>query len=382
MSNIEKCSIASKCGGCQYQGIPYEKQLTKKQNQTENLFSGIIKADPIVGMDNPLFYRNKVHHALSVDKKGNIISGSYAEGTHRIIFSEQCMLEDKNAQEIIKTVRMLLKSFKIPIFDERTERGLVRHILIRKGFKSGQVMVVLVTANSIFPSRSNFVKALRSAHPEITTVVQNINGKYTGMVLGDRFITLYGKGYITDELCGFKYRISPDSFYQINPIQTEKLYNTAVEFAELKGNETVIDAYCGIGTIGITASRYCKSVIGTELNSNAVNDAIINAKENGISNARFYCSDAGDYMARLAESKKKVDVVFTDPPRSGCSERFIEALSSLSPQKIVYISCNPETQVRDIKQLIKFGYKPQRLKPFDLFPFTKHTESVCSLKLK
>ena len=259
------CPVSRRCGGCQFLDIPYEKQLQHKQKQVEDLLKGICPVKKITGMENPFYYRNKVHAVFGY-QKGKAISGVYEEGTHEIVLVEQCMIEDKKADEIIGTIRGMLKSFKIKTYDEDTGYGLLRHVLVKRGFATNQVMVVLVTASPVFPSRNNFVKALREKHPEITTIIQNINDRGTSMVLGDREKVLFGKGYIEDVLCGYTFRISSKSFYQINPVQTEKLYAKAMELAGLTGKETVIDAYCGIGTIGMVASAKAKTVIGVELN--------------------------------------------------------------------------------------------------------------------
>lgn len=379
-----KCSVYKKCGVCQYINLPYEEQLKKKQKEMEKLLKKFGKVQPIIGMKNPYYYRNKVHAVFGFDKKLGVISGTYQPGTHRIVNIPECLIEDQKSQEIIRTIRGLLKSFKIKIYDEDTGYGLLRHVLIRRGFTSGQIMVVLVLRSPIFPSKNNFVKALRKEHPEISTVVVNVNDKHTSMVLGTRDIVLYGKGYIEDTLCGCKFRISPQSFYQVNPVQTEVLYSKAIEFAGLTGKENVIDAYCGIGTIGLIAAKKAKEVIGIELNPQAVKDARLNAKCNEIKNARFYEGDAGDFMIKMSEGtksapKQKVDVVFMDPPRSGSTEAFLSSAVTLSPQKIVYISCGPDTLARDLEYLTRHGYKVNQIQPVDMFGFTVHVETVVLL---
>ena len=240
-------------------------------------------------------------------------------------------------------------------------------------------MVVLVLSSPILPSKNNFVKALRKEHPEITTIILNINDKQTSMVLGERQTVLYGKGYIEDELCGCTFRISPKSFYQVNPVQTEILYNKAIELAGLTGKETVIDAYCGIGTIGLIASKHAKEVIGVELNSDAIKDAIINAKQNGIKNVIFYNKDAGEFMVEQAQMEKKIDVVFMDPPRAGSDEAFLSSVVKLSPEKVVYISCNPETLATDLEYLVARGYQAETIVPVDMFAWTGHVETVVAL---
>jgi 23S rRNA (uracil1939-C5)-methyltransferase len=327
-------------------------------------------------MEAPYHYRNKVHAVMARDRKGKIISGVYKEGTHQVLPVEECLIENQKADEIIGTIRGLLPSFKIRVFDEDTGYGFLRHVLVRTAHATGEIMVVLVTASPVFPSKNNFVKALRKAHPEITTVVQNINNRDTSMVLGDKEHVLYGPGFIVDELCGFRFRISSKSFYQVNPVQTEVLYNKAIEAAGLTGKETVVDAYCGIGTIGIAASGKAKEVIGVELNKDAVRDAITNAKMNQVKNIRFYANDAGKFMVQMASQGAKADVVFMDPPRSGSTEEFINAVAVLKPERVVYVSCNPETLARDLQIFKKKGYRAMEAWPVDMFPMTSHCESI------
>lgn len=333
-------------------------------------------------MRYPCFYRNKVTAAFGKDKKGNIICGTYQEGTHYIVQVDKCLIEDEKCQEIIRSIRGLLKGFKMEPFNEDTGKGLLRHVLVRRGIKTGEIMVVLVLGTHVFPSGNNFVKELRKLHPEISTVVININEKRTSMVLGEREKVSFGKGYITDELCGCRFRISPSSFYQINPLQTEVLYNKAIEFAGLTGKESVIDAYCGIGTIGMVAAKHAKNVIGVELNGNAVRDARMNAKENKIENIEFFKGDAGDFMVKMAAEKAKADVVFMDPPRAGSTEEFLTAVKTLSPKKLVYVSCNPVTLSRDLEFITKNGYEVKKIQPVDMFPFTDHCETVVLLTRK
>ena len=373
------CSVAKKCGGCRYQGVSYEEQLRKKQRYTEGLLKKFGKVEPIIGMEDPYYYRNKVHAAFGRDRKGNIISGIYEEKSHRIVSVDDCMIEDKKSQEIIRTIRGMLKSFKIKIYDEDTGYGLLRHVLVRRGFSTGEIMVVLVTVSPIFPSKNNFVKALRKEHPEITTVVLNVNDRQTSMVLGERNIVLYGPGFIKDRLMGLTFRISPSSFYQVNPVQTEVLYGKAMEFAGMTGKERVVDAYCGTGTIGIIASRNARDVIGVELNRDAIRDARMNARENKIRNVRFVPGDAGWFMEGMAAEGEKVDVVLMDPPRAGSDRKFLHSLLTLSPDKIVYVSCNPETLARDLAYLTKRDYQVKKIQPVDMFPVTDSIETVVLL---
>ena len=373
---MKQCPVFKKCGGCQYLNLTYEEQLEKKKKELQRLLKGICPIHEVIGMENPWHYRNKVHAVFSHDRKGNPISGVYQENSHIVLPVESCLIEDEKADEIIGTIRGMLKSFKIRTYDEDTGYGLLRHVLVKRGFATGEIMVVLVTASPVFPSRNNFVKALRQKHPEITTVIQNINGRDTSMVLGDREQVLYGKGYIEDVLCGCRFRISARSFYQVNPVQTEVLYSKAMEYAGLTGKETVVDAYCGIGTIGIVASRKAKQVIGVELNPDAVRDAVRNARANKIDNIRFYQGDAGDFLQKMAANGEKADVVFMDPPRSGSTERFMAAAAAMGPKRIVYVSCGPDTLARDLKYLRKKGYRVEKGVGVDLFPWTGHVETV------
>lgn len=375
----EKCKVWKKCGGCQYQGVSYTEQIKIKQKNMNKLLKKYGNVKPIIGMENPFYYRNKVHAVFDRDKKGNIICGTYEAGTHRVVPVEECMIEDKISQEIIRAIRDMLKSFRIKTYDEDTGYGLLRHVLVRRGFSTDEIMVVLVVASPIFPSKNNFVKALRKKFPQISTVVLNVNDKKTSMVLGERDIVLYGKGFIRDRLCGCTFRISPQSFYQVNPVQTELLYKTAIEYAGLGRKERVIDAYCGIGTIGLVVAGKAREVIGIELNKNAVRDAIVNARENKITNARFYQGDAGEFMEGMVSEGERADVVFMDPPRTGSTEKFLTSMVKLGPSRIVYISCGPDTLARDLEFLTKHGYVTRKIQPVDMFSFTEHCEVVCLL---
>ena len=374
-----KCPISHLCGGCQYVDMPYEQQLAEKQKYIDDLLSGFGPVDKIIGMENPYHYRNKVTAAFRRMKSGEIISGVYEEGTHNILPVENCYVEDDKAAAIIRTFAGLIKSFKLQIYNEDTGTGLIRHLQIRVGRKTGQIMVIIVTASPVFPSKKNLAKALVTAHPEITTIVQNINMKDTSMVIGDRNQVVYGKGYIEDILCGKRFRISPGSFYQVNPEQTEVLYGKAIKYADLKKKETVIDAYCGIGTIGIAASDRAKKVIGVELNEAAVHDARVNVRMNKIQNVDIYSNDAGRFMVDVAEEGDSIDVVFMDPPRSGSTEEFMSSVITLGPKRVVYISCGPESLARDLKYMTKNGYQVIKVTPVDMFPLTRGVETVVLL---
>ncbi len=375
-TNPDACPHAARCGGCQLQNMTYDRQLRWKQNLAEQTLGSFGRVEKIIGMDEPTHYRNKVQAAFGRTRDGRIISGVYQSGTHRIVPVDECMTEDRTADAIIADIRRMLPAFRVTVYDERNGTGFLRHVLVKRGFSTGEVMVVLVAATDRFPTKKPFVKALLEKHPEITTLVLNVNSKDTNLVLGEREIVLYGNGWIEDTLCGLTFRISPRSFYQINPIQTEKLYDLAISWAALDGESTVVDAYCGIGTIGLAASRKAGRVIGVELNRSAVKDAIANARRNGITNARFYAGDAGDFMRAMAEDGMKADVVFMDPPRAGSSVTFIESVATLQPKKVVYISCNPETQARDLAVFAAHGYRAMRIRPVDMFPWTKHVETV------
>lgn len=373
-----KCRLFKRCGGCQLKES-YEEQLEWKQAKVNRILSKFSECQKIIGMEKPYNYRNKVQHGLYTNPKRQIISGIYQSGSGRIVPCESCMLEDIRAGKIISTIRILMRSFKIFPFNPNTENGLVRHIMIRKGFNSGEYLVCIVTSKSLFPSRKNFTAALLKAHPCITTIVQNVCTNPMPLTMGEQEIVLYGNGYIEDTLCGKKFRISARSFYQVNPVQTELLYKKAIEFAELTKNDRVLDCYCGTGTIGIIASDFCKEVIGVEINASAVSDAKINAAMNDCKNITFVNGDSGEFMKEMAQAGEKADVVFTDPPRTGSDRRFLESLSKLSPKRIVYISCGIESLERDLNILRKSGYEVRKIQPVDMFPHTKHIETVVLL---
>ncbi len=378
----EFCPVAKKCGGCQLQNMSYPEQLSYKQAKVIRLLGKFCRVGEIIGMENPYNYRNKVQAAFGMTRGGKIISGVYQSGSHRIVSIDECRLEDKKADEIIVTIRNMMKHYRMIPYNEDTGVGFLRHVLVKRGFTSGEIMVVLVTGTPMFPGKNAFIKELLKKHPEITTIIQNINREHTSLVLGNTEKVLYGKGTIEDTLCGCVFRISAKSFYQINPVQTEKLYSTAIDFAELTGSETVIDAYCGIGTIGIIAAKKAKEVIAVEVNKDAVFDAKNNAKRNGTDNIKFYCDDAGKFMTKMADKGESADVVLMDPPRAGSDEAFLSSVVTLNPKKVVYVSCNPETQARDLKYLTQHGYKVRKIQPVDMFPHTNHVETVALLSKK
>lgn len=377
----KRCPVRKKCGGCSLLEMEYSEQLKRKEDFVRKTLKGIVKTEAIIGMENPWHYRNKIHASFARKRDGSIVSGIYEEGTHRLVPVEDCLIQDERANRIVRDLCGLFESFKIKVYNEDTGYGLVRHVLIRTGHVSGEVMVVLVCVSPVFPSKRNFVNALRKLHPEVTTVVLNVNDRRTSMVLGKRDIVLYGKGYIEDQLCGCTFAVSPQSFYQVNPVQTEILYRKAIEFADLHGTEKVLDAYCGTGTIGLIAAEYAGEVTGVELNPEAVRNAVSNAKRNQRKNIRFVQGDAGEYMQKMAAQRETMDVVLMDPPRAGSDDAFLSSLVTLAPEKVVYISCNPVTLARDLKYLGKHGYRAKRAVPVDMFPWTaeEHVETVVLL---
>lgn len=378
------CEFYSKCGGCSLLHIKYDEQLRMKQQLVYSLFKNNLNKEyfvlPTIGMDYPYYYRNK-NQVVFKNDKGKLSCGLYQEGTHNVINTVNCYIQDKIVEKIITTIKELMKKQRLSAYDEDRKTGLIRHILIKTSNATKEVMVVIVVGNEIFPGRNNFVKALTSRHKEIITVIQNINTKNTNAVLGEKEIILFGKGYITDILLGLKFKISSKSFYQINTIQTAKLYTKALELASLNKNDVLLDAYCGVGTIGLIASKNVAKVIGVELVKDAVNDAIANAKANNINNVRFICDDASKFMLNCARQKQKIDVVIMDPPRKGSDKVFLDALLKLAPSKVIYISCNPHTQVDDLKVLLE-KYAIDKIQPVDMFPNTYHVETITLLCLK
>ena len=375
---MRACPFSRKCSGCQLQNLTYPEQLKMKQVKLIRLLGRFCHVDEIIGMDNPINYRNKAQ-AMFGFKNGKIISGIYQSANGKIAEVEGCMLETDESQEIVKTVKRLAIKYKIKAYDLQSGKGFLRHVLVREGFKTGQIMVVIVSANDAFPQKEAFAEDLVSAHKNITTVVWNINPTETPLFLGKKSVTLYGEGYIKDTLCDLEFRISPSSFYQVNPVQTEILYDTARKFADLNGEQAVLDAYCGTGTIGLTMAKNAKKVLGVEINADAIRDAKENATLNGMQNVEFYNEDAGEYISFLARKKEKIDVVITDPPRAGCSMKFLKSLIELSPKRVVYISCNPETLARDLNVLVKSGYRVKKIQGVDMFPHTNHIECVVAL---
>lgn len=382
-----KCPVYESCGGCQVMHMDYKAQLDWKQQKIEDLFpeekAGNLIA-PIIAMEEPWNYRHKIYASFSNTKKGEVLAGIYEENSHKVVKTEKCLIQHTLANEIIKCVADTMRKGKIPAYNEDHQTGVLRHVYIRIGEKTGQVMVVLVTGSRDFKEKNVFVEQLRKKFPQITTILHSVNSAKTSMVLGKKETVLYGPGTIEDELCGLTFEISAQSFYQVNPVQTEKLYNTAVAFAGLTGKETVLDAYCGIGTISMVAAKQAGEVLGVELNEAAIADAKKNARKNNCNNVRFIAADAGEFMVKLAKDKAAVkpDVVFMDPPRSGSDDKFLNSVAQLAPKKIVYISCNPVTQKRDINVLKKKGYRVEKMQAVDCFCHTWHVENIAMLVRK
>ena len=379
------CKLRAKnCGGCPMLGMDYAAQLKTKEDTVKKLLGKFGPVNPIRGMEQPYHYRNKVISTFTTGWGGKLTSGIYAANSHKVLPVESCLLQDEVLDKTMQAVRAAAIACRYQPYNEDKGTGLVRHCLLRRGVESGQVMVVLVTAQPVLPGAKNFVKALLAEAKKqdltITTIVQNVNDRKTSVVLGEMERVLYGKGYILDTLCGKTYALSPRSFYQINHAQTEVLYGLAVDAAKLTGKEVVLDAYCGIGTIGLTAADRAKQVVGVELNRDAVQDAIGNAKHNGVKNARFFAADATRWISEAAAAGERADVIFMDPPREGSTPQFIESVARMAPKRVVYVSCNPVTLARDLALLTKKGYKVECSTPVDMFPQTEHVEAIVSLQ--
>ena len=373
-----KCKYAGKCGGCQIPNLTYERQLSMKMSNVITKMRGLGHVDEIIGMDDPYSYRNKAQALFMLDTNRRVLSGVYQKSTGKPYPVKSCMIINKDCDKVIADARSIMTELKIKVCAENNPYGNVKSIMVRKGFKTEQIMVVLVTLKKELEKADELVKMLTQRNPKIVSVMQVVNDSDLELFLGAYEKTLYGKDYIEDELCGCTFRISAKSFYQINPVQTEKLYEKAVEFAKIKQDDVVFDAYCGIGTIGQVAAKKqkFKKLIGVEIEPKAIEDAKLNAKINGVENAEYFAADAGAFIQKM---KEKPNVVFMDPPRAGASAAFLNKLCKSAPKRIVYVSCNPETLARDCKFLKKSGYRIERIQPFDLFPFTTHCECVVSL---
>ena len=373
---MKYCPVSKKCGGCAYIDVPYEEQLKMKREEMRKIFR--TKAvEPVLGMKDPYHYRHKIYASFARDKKTNrIYAGMYEENSHRKVPSEMCLIQHTLANEILTTICKLAESMRIEIYDEDSGRGTLRHAYIRISKATNDVLLDIVIGSKGLPSSKNFVNALVKKFPQIKTIILNFNRAHTSMILGKDERVLYGLGYITDRIGGLEFRISSKSFYQVNPEQTEVLYRTALSLAKIKDTDVVLDACCGIGTISLLAAQSAKHVIGVEINPQAIRDAKNNAKHNKLLNTEFYAADATEFIQRM---NIKPDVVILDPPRSGMTLPFMHKLAQLSPDRVVYISCNPYTQVTDIEPLKKAGYKIKKIVPVDLFGFTPHVETIVLL---
>lgn len=395
--NKAPCPVFGTCGACQTLDVPYTEQLTRKQRQIEELFphatdAGLVR--PILGMTNPMHYRNKVVSPYAPAKKrqaprhgqrgnGRVLTGMYAQGTHRLISTNHCLLENTAAKAATLAVRDLMEKWSIPAYEEDSGRGFMRHCVARAG-RTGELLVTLVTNGEVFPSSKSFCRELVRRVSKITTIVQNVNTRQTNVILGESERTLYGPGFILDDLCGLRFRISSGSFYQVNAQQAEVLYDTAVAMANAGPEDTVIDAYCGTGTIGlVAAARGAGRVIGVEAVDDAVADAKQNARHNDVDQAEFVCGDATEFLVQMAENRDAgmgKTVLMMDPPRAGSTPEFLDAACQLKPERIVYISCNPKTQARDVERLEHGGYRITAVQPVDMFPHTHHIENIVCLE--
>ena len=377
-----KCKICTSCGGCQYQQLDYKVQLDYKTKRVKEALNRIahVKADvsPCIGADHPYNYRNKIQVPFVKDKNGKVKFGFYKENTHIIMPIKECSIEDKRAAPILWDVKLLLEEMNIPTYNEDNGKGILRCVLIRTSYHYEELMVVLVTTTMNFPGQRNFINELIRRHPEITTVVENINDRHTNVILGNKEKVLYGPGFIKDDILGLTFEISASSFFQINPEQVEKLYATALNLIDFSKKEVVLDAYSGVGTIGLIAARNAKKVISVEINKSAHRNAIENAKRNNINNIEYICDDAGKFITNYDGD---LDILIMDPPRSGSDETFLSTIINKEIKKIIYISCNPSTLARDIAFLSNY-YDVNYVQPVDMFPMTSHVETVVSLRLK
>lgn len=379
------CSNYDTCGGCALQHLNYQSQLKFKQSVVKDCLYKIggfndLKINNTIGMETPYYYRNKIQMPVKLVKR-EIVSGFYKEKTHDVSPVDKCYIENEIADKILKSIKIVMKKIHVLPYDEDKRTGVIRHLLIRTSYHFNEVMVGLVCNQDTFPGQKNFVKELIKLEPEIATIVQNINTRDTNVILGKKERVLYGKGFIIDTLCGVKFKISMKSFYQVNPLQTEKLYNHVMQVTNVTKDDLLLDAYCGIGTISLIASLKAKQVDGVEIVKEAVLDAINNAKKNNITNVKFYQDDAGEFILKQLANGIKYDIVVMDPPRKGSDEKFLATLLKSQPRKIVYVSCNPSTLARDLKFLAK-NYDIVSVTPFDMFPQTYHVETVCLMSRK
>lgn len=378
------CPAFGKCGGCAYCHVTYEAELQYKWQRVADAISRIgglsLIPQPIIGCDSPARYRNKAQYPVTAGENGEPRIGFYAARSHRIVEQRDCALQPECFATALKAVERWIKKAKVPLYDEATNKGLLRHIYIREGAASGEVMVCLVCTSGKLPQTEVLITALRETLPGLCAVMVNINRRNTNVVLGEESFVLYGKPYITDVLCGMTFRLSPQSFYQVNRAQAERLYRKAAEAAALTGTETVLDLYCGTGTIGLSMANNAKALIGVEVVEAAVADARLNAAENGIANARFIAEDAAHAAVQLEREGVRPEVVIVDPPRKGCDEALIDTVARLTPDRVVYVSCDPATLARDLKRFAQRGYVTREITPVDMFPRTAHVESVTLIE--
>ena len=387
----EECSTYKRCGGCNLRHIKYEETLNIKKAVVENCMYKSLKREvlvnDVIGMKNPLYYRNKLQYPVGTNKENIQVMGVYSSRTHNIIPTEECFIQNKECQIIANDIFKFVKQNNISAYNEETLKGTLRHIIIRIGIKTNEVLVTLVVNDNNLKKEKELIEELTEKHKNIKSIVKNFNTKNTNVILGDKTEVIYGDGYIYDILGDYKFKISPLSFYQVNPIQTEILYNTAIKFigkncVEQQNNNIALDLYCGIGTIGIFASKHFKKLYGIEIVDQAIEDAKYNAKINGIENIEFFAGDVEKILPKIIERDNiKPNVVFVDPPRKGLDTKTIEVLKELEPNKIVYISCNPATLARDIG-ILEEKYELRKVQPVDMFPYTSHVECVTVLYLK
>mgnify|MGYP005753901421 FL=1 len=380
------CNTYKRCGGCNLRHVKYEETLKMKQNAVQSLVNKTLKnklqVKETVGMENPLHYRNKAQYPIGINKQGEPVIGVFANRTHEVIPIDNCLIQNKKSEEIAKFIIEFIKEKNISIYDEKTGKGLVRHIVTKVGIKTGEIMCVIVINGHKIPNESELVENLKTRYPEIKAIVKNINIKNTNVILGQENINLYGNGYIEDILGEYKFKISPLSFYQVNPVQAEKLYNLGVSMAEITKNDVVFDLYCGIGTISLFMSKFAKKVYGIEIVEEAVKMAKENAESNNVSNTEFFAGDVEIVLDDLINNKGiKADVVMFDPPRKGLDKKSIENILKIKPKKIVYISCNPATLIRDLADF-ENEYDIKTIIPVDMFPYTSHIECVSVLQHK
>ena len=380
------CTTYKRCGGCNLRHIKYEETLKIKQNTVQSLVNKTLKekieVEKTVGMNNPFHYRNKAQYPVGLNKQGEPIIGVFANRTHEVIPIEKCLIQNEVSQEIAKFIIEYVKKENISVYDEKTGKGLIRHIVVKVGMKTGQIMCILVINGDSIPNEQNLVKELLSNFPNIKTIIKNVNKKNTNVILGQENINLYGNGYIEDILGDYIFQISPLSFYQVNPIQAEKLYNLGVEMANITKADTVFDLYCGIGTISLFMAQYAKKVYGIEIVKEAIDMAKENAINNKIDNTEFFAGDVEVVLDELINKKGvTADIVMFDPPRKGLDKNTISNILKIEPKKLVYISCNPATLIRDLASF-EDKYDIKKIVPVDMFPFTSHVECVCVLKLR